>query len=293
MIEVLGANVNIEDSNRTTPLHTACFHGQTRVVELLLQSNANTNAVDQLGNTPLHSAITGSRPEIINVLLSHGCDTTIANKEGQIFTHLVNEFLITAVYEVKVAQVISLIKGQADPNCRDAYGFTVLCHASFKLDRDRDFYPVDLTFITHVICTNNFYFFSPNHHHHQSTTFGSPLPPTLHAKLQTPPALHASPLSFPLPRARVLFSSLDIATKGNAIPSNHCAETLPLLEDAGAEPQPQRQAPRGKTPSTTFRLGCGACWRCFAEALLFSESERRGAGVSRRSRVLRGASGKS
>ncbi|XP_042208914.1 uncharacterized protein LOC121857104 isoform X2 [Homarus americanus] len=129
-----GANVNIEDSNRTSPLHTASFHGHLRVADLLVNSGANVNAQDQRGNTPLHSAIEGSHPGIINLLLERGCDTSLPNKEGQIFTHLVNEFLVTAVHAANVGQVVSLLKGQADPNTRDSYGFPVLCHSAFKGD---------------------------------------------------------------------------------------------------------------------------------------------------------------
>ncbi|XP_066980457.1 uncharacterized protein [Macrobrachium rosenbergii] len=129
-----GADVNIEDSNKTTPLHSACFHGHSRIASLLIDSNANVNAQDQRGNTPLHSAVLGGHAELVNLLLERNCDTTIANKEGQYFTHLVNEFLVTAVDSSKVAQVVSLLKGRAAPNTRDPYGYTVLCQAAFKGD---------------------------------------------------------------------------------------------------------------------------------------------------------------
>nr|XP_053650048.1 uncharacterized protein LOC128700721 [Cherax quadricarinatus] len=129
-----GANVNAEDSNRTTPLHTAAFHGHLRIAELLIDAGANLNASDQRGNTPLHSAIEGCHPGVINLMLDRGCDTSIPNKEGQIFTHLVNEFLVTAVHAVNVGHVASLLKGHADPDSRDSFGFPVLCHAAFKGD---------------------------------------------------------------------------------------------------------------------------------------------------------------
>ncbi|KAK7023666.1 hypothetical protein SK128_011375, partial [Halocaridina rubra] len=129
-----GADVNIEDSNKTTPLHTSCFNGHIRIAALLIDSKANINPQDQRGNTPLHSAISGGYPDVVNLLLERGCDTTIANKEGQYFTHLVNEFLVNSVQGSKVAQVISLLKGRADPNTRDLYGYTVLCQAAFKGD---------------------------------------------------------------------------------------------------------------------------------------------------------------
>ncbi|XP_045614420.1 uncharacterized protein [Procambarus clarkii] len=129
-----GANINAEDSNRTTPLHTASFHGHLRVVDLLADAGANLNAADQRGNTPLHSAIEGGHPHVISLLLQKGCDTSIPNKEGQIFTHLVNEFLVNAVHSANAGQVTSLLKGQADPNSLDSFGFPVLCHAAFKGD---------------------------------------------------------------------------------------------------------------------------------------------------------------
>ncbi|KAK4328896.1 hypothetical protein Pmani_000705 [Petrolisthes manimaculis] len=127
-----GANVNAEDSNRTSPLHTACFYGHQRIVQLLLDSGANVNAQDGRGNTPLYSSIEGTHSTIINLLLDHGADTTLANMEGHLFTHLVNEFLVRAVHSFSVADVISLLRAHADPNSRDSYGFPVLSHAAFK-----------------------------------------------------------------------------------------------------------------------------------------------------------------
>ncbi|KAK3879252.1 hypothetical protein Pcinc_016163 [Petrolisthes cinctipes] len=127
-----GANVNAEDSNRTSPLHTACFYGHQRIVQLLLDSGANVNAQDGRGNTPLYSSIEGSHSVIINLLLDHGADTTLANMEGHLFTHLVNEYLVRAVHSFSVADVISLLRAHADPNSRDSYGFPVLSHAAFK-----------------------------------------------------------------------------------------------------------------------------------------------------------------
>ncbi|KAK8375280.1 hypothetical protein O3P69_020329 [Scylla paramamosain] len=127
-----GASVGVVDSNRTTPLHTSSFHGHSRIVELLLEKEADVNATDLRGNTPLHSAVEGGHPQVINQLLGRGADTSIANNEGQVFTHLVNEFLVSAVHAGNPNQVTSLLKGTANPDSRDAYGFPVLCHAAFK-----------------------------------------------------------------------------------------------------------------------------------------------------------------
>ncbi|KAB7496927.1 Kinase D-interacting substrate, partial [Armadillidium nasatum] len=46
----------------------------------------------------------------------------------------VNEFLIDAVEKSRVAQVVSLLKGAADPNTKDPSGYPVLCSATLKGD---------------------------------------------------------------------------------------------------------------------------------------------------------------
>ncbi|XP_076045338.1 uncharacterized protein LOC143027732 isoform X2 [Oratosquilla oratoria] len=127
-----GANVNCVDSNRNTPLHITSQHGHVQIAKLLIDKGANLNAQEQMGNTPLYSAVLGGHPDMICLLLERGIDHTIINKEGVLFTHLVNEFLVNAVMAGDAKTVQGLLKGMADPNSRDPYGMPVLCYAAFK-----------------------------------------------------------------------------------------------------------------------------------------------------------------
>ena len=46
-----GAEVNLKNSEKKTPLHKAAERGHTEVIEALLKRNAEVNAVDKSGNT--------------------------------------------------------------------------------------------------------------------------------------------------------------------------------------------------------------------------------------------------
>ena len=43
MIFFRGAKVNIQDSNRGTPLHAACFYGNTDIAKNLIKAGSNIN----------------------------------------------------------------------------------------------------------------------------------------------------------------------------------------------------------------------------------------------------------
>ena len=40
---------------------------------------------------------------------------------------------MSAVQSANIAHVVSLLKGRANPDTKDSYGFPVLCHAAFKV----------------------------------------------------------------------------------------------------------------------------------------------------------------
>ena len=51
-----GADVNVKDVSKWTPLHIAAQFGHGEMVELLLSKGANVNAKDLWGKTPLNRA---------------------------------------------------------------------------------------------------------------------------------------------------------------------------------------------------------------------------------------------
>jgi ankyrin repeat protein len=60
------------DKNRRTPLHHACFHGNTITCETLLNQGADLEAQTIEGLTPLHVAIIGGQEEIVKLLIKRG-----------------------------------------------------------------------------------------------------------------------------------------------------------------------------------------------------------------------------
>lgn len=81
-----GADVNIVDSRRATPLHRAASKGDASVVYLLvsLGKDLNINATDTYGNTPLHLACENNSADVAEILIRHGANLNIKNKEEKI-----------------------------------------------------------------------------------------------------------------------------------------------------------------------------------------------------------------
>ncbi|XP_008845449.1 ankyrin repeat and SOCS box protein 10 isoform X3 [Nannospalax galili] len=74
-----GAKADAADQDKLRPLHLACRHGHSAVVELLLSCGVSTNAMDYGGHTALHCALQGpatalarSPEHTVRALLNHG-----------------------------------------------------------------------------------------------------------------------------------------------------------------------------------------------------------------------------
>ncbi len=72
LIEQDSTLVNAQHFFTRTPLASASYWGQTKIVAFLLQHNADVNAQDSLEETPLHDASYKCHPKTIKLLLSHG-----------------------------------------------------------------------------------------------------------------------------------------------------------------------------------------------------------------------------
>ena len=64
-----GAQLELNDRKKTTPLHLACQEGHPKVVEKILECGCDVERVDQDGDTPLHFAASGTdgagHPEVL------------------------------------------------------------------------------------------------------------------------------------------------------------------------------------------------------------------------------------
>ena len=65
-----------------TPLHLACERGHPGVVTRLLEAGADVEARDILGRTPLMTTATSKNMEVVNALLKKGADINAALKRG-------------------------------------------------------------------------------------------------------------------------------------------------------------------------------------------------------------------
>ena len=76
-------NVNAVTKFKDTPLHYACWKGQTATANFLLDNGAfvNFNTGDYK-NTPLHLACWSGHVSTAQLLLEHGADRTLRNRFG-------------------------------------------------------------------------------------------------------------------------------------------------------------------------------------------------------------------
>jgi len=67
-----GADVNVRDTDGSTPLQAASAGGHKDVVDLLIAKGANIEAQNKRGSTPLQAASSGGHKDIVEILKKHG-----------------------------------------------------------------------------------------------------------------------------------------------------------------------------------------------------------------------------
>ncbi|MDD3926009.1 MAG: ankyrin repeat domain-containing protein [bacterium] len=78
-----GANVNVTDSQESTPLMNAVDKGDYKIAALLLSRGAEVNRRNWNGITALMLAAAKGYDKMVDMLLSHGADAGIADIDGQ------------------------------------------------------------------------------------------------------------------------------------------------------------------------------------------------------------------
>jgi ankyrin repeat protein len=79
-----GISIEAEDNNKKTPLHSAVFNDKIDVAKKLLQEKANIDARDKYGYTPLHYAKSGA---MVKVLMDAGANIHATGKNGNTPLH--------------------------------------------------------------------------------------------------------------------------------------------------------------------------------------------------------------
>jgi ankyrin repeat protein len=82
------AEVNRQDNEGKTALHTAARKGYKDCVTILLERGALIDAKDDVGWTPLHEATSEGNIEVAEMLLQHDADVEAGDKEGCTPMHL-------------------------------------------------------------------------------------------------------------------------------------------------------------------------------------------------------------
>ena len=89
-----GVDVNAEDKDRDTPLHSASYSGNLEIAQILLHHGANANVKNDRGETPLHQVSQGGYGSqtdgvgIAKLLLDRGVDVNSRDENGVTSLHL-------------------------------------------------------------------------------------------------------------------------------------------------------------------------------------------------------------
>lgn len=116
-----GANVNLKDLEKNTPLHYAAESGYTEIAQVLLKADADKEAVNKAKRTPLLLAVENQKTAMVQLLISSG-----ANVKGR-------AVLLTAASHPENREIIKiLLKAGANANEKGEDGNTPLHHAVFS-----------------------------------------------------------------------------------------------------------------------------------------------------------------
>ena len=128
-----GADVNVRDGSKRTPLWAICLFGveDPDILQWLLNHGADVNVQD-IPWTPLHSAAYYGHAQTIRTLIEHNPDANSRNHRGATPLHLAASPPMTASIShdhVDIMQV--LLDYGADPNAQDNDRSTPLHHSSW------------------------------------------------------------------------------------------------------------------------------------------------------------------
>lgn len=105
-----GADINLKDKDKNSPLHNASYLGNLEIMDLLLKKgSASLNEGNFRGQTPLHFACERGHPDVVIRLLDAGGDIEARDLQGR-------TPLMTTVTSKNMEVVNALLKKGADIN---------------------------------------------------------------------------------------------------------------------------------------------------------------------------------
>lgn len=78
-----GANVNVKNCYKETPLHKASLKGLSGITELLISKGADINAKNGSNQSPLFYAVDNGHKDIVELLISKGADLNIEDNDRE------------------------------------------------------------------------------------------------------------------------------------------------------------------------------------------------------------------
>lgn len=131
----LGVDINDNDPDSWTPLHSAARCGYREILKLLIQHGANVNAVylgpEKLGQTPLYHAALMNHIGCAKTLLLHGAKQSMGSEE-------ICDPILVAVFKGHVGMATLLFKYGANINSRFTNNFFRLFKTSLHPDAWKD-----------------------------------------------------------------------------------------------------------------------------------------------------------
>lgn len=120
-----GINVDSRDVNGRTSLHLASAQ-QAGVVRTLLRANASVKSRDEWGRSPLHYAADNVNIQIVSMLLSAGADVNASSVSSHTVLHYAVENLHTTLVQL-------LLAAGADPNSTASWQLRTPLHIAGRV----------------------------------------------------------------------------------------------------------------------------------------------------------------
>lgn len=121
-----GANPNLRNRRKVTPLHMSCRFDLPKVAEFLLQNGAEPQAYDEVRETPLYRAVNLGYIDCVEVMLKYDVDLDFQNRKRQTVLH-------RAAIRGKRFIVPLLLEAGASVESQDHLGKVPLDYARNKL----------------------------------------------------------------------------------------------------------------------------------------------------------------